>query len=186
MIVIGDGTPDDHVMAMVCYHVNGRDLAWIVKPEEKTGLASLELVTLYVEQFKQRTKAYLFLVDQEELSIEDLFGEAERRLTGAGVELVNVEHRENRIAFYRCRRGPNPFGLILVVNGLDEILSTRHTVEDHLAAAGGLDASGDSKDSWLKLDRTQQERVYHTLLSHENARRALPQHFLACDLLQKI
>lgn len=185
MVVLGDGSPDDNIMAIVCYHMNGRDIAWIIKPE-KTGLNSLELVSFYTQRFTHKIKTYLFLIDQEKLSIDEFFKKAEKIFRDHGLELATTERREKRVAFYDCKLGPTSFRLILVINGRDDIQSTRHSVEDHLIAAGGFDVKEDSKDSWDKISKKEQDGVYQTLkTSPEVAWRTLPQHFLAIELLHK-
>jgi len=185
MIVLGDGTPDDNVVAIICHHLNGRDVSWIVKPEE-TGLSALKFLKLYVQQFGSKIKTYMFVVDQEELELEELFAEAEKRLKGVGVNLVASERKEKRLHVYTCRIGAVDFGLILVVSGLADIKSSRHSIEDHLVVAGGVDINGDSKVSWMRLDKNQKERVFEILKgSSETVRTVLPQHLLACELLKK-
>ena len=47
LILVGDGTPDNYVLAILAYHLNGRKVVGIAKHEEMRGLSVLRDVRTY-------------------------------------------------------------------------------------------------------------------------------------------
>jgi len=182
MIVVGDGTPDYEVLAVVCHHMDGEHSAYLVKPE-KTGLGAVDSLKLYAETFKD-IAAFLFLIDQEYDELEELFAKVEQKSREVGMELSAVNRVARRVGVSECRLGGRSFALVVAVNGLDHIQSHRHTIEDHLVAAAGLAVDRDPKSIWMSLSSEEHRRVFEGLIkSPQHANNHLPQQFQALQLL---
>ena len=76
LILVGDGTPDNYVLAILAYHLNGRKVVGIAKHEEMRGLSVLRDVRTYVEAAK-RLRTLLLLVDRDETTLEAIADRAE-------------------------------------------------------------------------------------------------------------
>ncbi len=179
LIVLGDGTPDDIGAAIACHHLNGEKTAGIVKPE-KTGLAALESINSYLQQ---PVRKILFLVDQDAQQLDLLFTQAERKLRDKGIH-ADLKDKDNRLRSYECKSGSKKFKLIIVVNGVEEVTSGKHTIEDHFIA-GRIKVKGDSKTTWQSLNENQRNEIFKELVEDQNkAKNALPQQFSGCRKLK--
>jgi hypothetical protein len=78
-IILGDGTPDDIVVAIVCYHLNGDKIAGLIKPERITGPSVVELIPK--TYLKMKIGKFAVVVDQEldYPTVEKLFMNVEKR-----------------------------------------------------------------------------------------------------------
>lgn len=151
LVIVADGTPDDVVVALISYHLDGKKTIGIVKSKE--GLpGALESIPTYLKSNIKRMIA--IIVDQEDKKLKDVFDDAEWGLKAHGVS-ISVEVNEDRFRIYDCRHGNEGFKLVLVVNGLDEVKTAKHSIEDHLVkAAEGLINFGQfetSKDAWKSV-----------------------------------
>ncbi|MGB9760511.1 MAG: hypothetical protein ACP5LN_07365 [Thermoproteota archaeon] len=167
IVVIADGTPDDIVFSIVRYHMNGRKVVGVVKPHERTGLSAVYEVPTCL---KMKICNVLLLIDQEEMNLENIFFELSKRLKKCGIEIKKEDKSiERRIGVYEGIHGQKRFNLIVVVNGLEEIKTKRHSIEDHLIKVaktvnlGNLEEFNNSKDAWESLKEDDRLRIYEFL-----------------------
>jgi hypothetical protein len=182
-IILGDGTPDDVVVAIVCYHLNGDKIAGLIKPEGVTGPSVVELIPK--TYLKMKVGKFAVVVDQEVdyPTVEKLVKDVEKRLKSHHVELEILESYE-RLRVYRCKSGGREFELVLIVNGLDEVPVKVHQIEDHLIRAAndiGLDVDitkiDNSKVKWLKIDKRHKNEVFRKLVDDRKLTfKLFPQH----------
>ena len=157
IVILADGTPDDYVVAVISYSLNGRKSVGIVKPEEKR----LDIFSNLPVYLKYKVDKIAVLIDQEEEDLASVFNEIEKRMSETGTVIRDVA-REGRLRVYRCEHGVKKFQLISIVNGLDEYSFKRHTIEDHLLKAaeellGVKISSEDPKEGWKELKNRQYE-----------------------------
>jgi len=159
LVVLANGTPDDQVLGVLCHHLDGDGAVGVVKPTEKTHLSVLYELKTYLNL---KISKIVFLADQEELSIDDLFARAENVIRETG---INFEVREelDRARTYQCCLASKEFGIAVVLSGLSEVCTNKHTIEDHLAKAAGIEVTGNSKDSWNRLSDEEREDVFRKL-----------------------
>jgi len=190
-IVIGDGTPEDEILALIAYHLNSvGKVIGIAKPEF-VGIKVFELIPTYLVQ---KVGSILVLIDQEDYDVEVLIKEVEERLRGHGIA---IESRGNkgRLVVYDCERGGRRFRLIVVINGLDEIPFERHMVEDHLLKAAKIllgeqigdvfSKSRDAKEAWKKLYQYRED-IYRKLRNDKKLLETVfPQQVRAMRILEE-
>ncbi|MEM4207749.1 MAG: hypothetical protein QXW96_03900 [Candidatus Nitrosocaldus sp.] len=192
MIVIGDGTPDDIVVAILCHNFSCEDIVYVTKPEDK-GIEALSAIRTYVEMFRQQILCYILIIDQEDLKMRELSEYIVRKLNRLGITKEAIKE-EKRLFHYSCNVGNKKFQLILVINGLDSIQSESHTIEDHLLSIGidnnvintPTTTSINSKLLWNSLGRDKQERILSLCNNKETLRNAFPQHYRAFEILASI
>lgn len=139
LIVLGDGTPDDYAVFLISHHLNGSDTSAIIKPEGKTGTSTFELIRVYLSAYRS-LKGLLFVLDQEEETPDAISSKLERQVKKSKLAFAcRNEPNTEPLRVYDCALGERQLCLILVLNGLPEIPTSKHTVEDHfLKAAAGL------------------------------------------------
>lgn len=185
LIIISDGTPDDYVMSILSYRLNGEEVPGIVKPVKKR-FEVFEAIPTYL---KYQLNRLIVLIDQEGDSLPFIFNEVKRRLREGGMD-VQSSAEEGRLGVYGCKRGISKFELIVIVNGLDEYPFSRHTIEDHLLKAAsallGEDISGftDPKDGWRGL-KDKQYKVFERLMEAEKIEEIFPQHMRGLKRLDR-
>lgn len=129
----------------------------------------------------------MIVMDQEDQSLDSIFEEAQRKLISKGFR-IRDEFGEGRLKVYECEFGGRNVRLILVVNGLDEISTNKHTIEDHLLKAAqtfGIKIDfnfENSKDAWRRL-KNYHEEVFRNL-KERNVRDLFPQQFKGCEYLK--
>jgi hypothetical protein len=131
LIVIGNGTPDDWIVFLIAYHLDGEITNAIVKPDI-TGTSTFNRLRYYLTA-NPALKKLLFIVDEEVSTIDLISKELESRAKKLNIVTGNcvVDH-EGRLKIYDCTIGNHDFKLLLVVNGLSAMASKKHTIEDHL------------------------------------------------------
>ena len=133
-------------------HSNGNRIAGIVKPHGRTRLDVIDVLPTYLTGVSKT----IVLMDQEDQRLKYIFRGAKKRLAKKGFSVEN-EIEEDRLKVYDCKFGGRDVRLILVINGLDEIQTNKHTIEDHLLKAAktfGIEIDFDfenSKDAWKRL-----------------------------------
>lgn len=134
LIVLSNGTPDDLVVFLIAYHLNGEMICAIVKPDV-TGISTFDLLRSYLTANPRLTKV-IFIID-EEVSTTDLISkELESKVKKSNIGSGNcVSDHEGKTRIYDCTIGSRDFKLSLVVNGLSTIPTKKHTIEDHLLQA---------------------------------------------------
>jgi len=159
LVVLANGTPDDKIVGVLSYHLNGDQVVGVVKPTEKTHLSALYELKVYLNLGFNKI---LVLIDQEDLSLSNLFTRAENTLKEIGINLDAIEEKD-RVRVYQCSLANKKFEIIIVVNGLSEVCTDKHSVEDHLTKAAGIKVSRNSKDSWENLSLNIREDVFRKL-----------------------
>jgi len=186
LIVLCNGTPDDRVLGVLAYHLNGNNIVGITKPIE-TRLGALGLLASFLNYSTPlRFKKFLFLIDQETDLPDDLFINAETIMENSGITFI-VDESFDRGRSYNCSvTGGREFEVVVVVNGLDDIPTTNHCIEDHLAKAKGLRVRGKSKDAWAALSSEEQRLVFRNLKgSVQTVEQLFPQQVHGCRILER-
>jgi len=182
LIIVANGTPDDIALSIICYHSNGDKVVGIVKPSG-TRLSVIDVLPMY-----SRINKIMIIMDQEDQSLDSIFEEAQRKLTSKGFRITN-KIDEGRLRIYECEFGGRSIRLILVVNGLDEIQTSKHTIEDHLLKAAqifGIEIDfnfKNSKDAWRRL-KSYHEEIFRNL-KERSIIDVFPQQFKGCEYLKK-
>jgi len=197
MILVTDGTPDDIVAAILAKHLDGETIVAIAKTR-RTRVEALSVIPTYLTQIRgARIENLVALMDQEDEELNDIYESTSATLEGHGITIESQERMDERLGKYRCSHGGREFTLILIVNGLNAIKSSKHTIEDHLlyAAARLLrleelrkmieEGVDDPKDLW----RTQKDRwesVYQGICdaSIDDVREVFPQHIAGLKLIK--
>jgi hypothetical protein len=172
IIIIGNGSPDAEVVCLIAHHLNGSKTVGITKPRDRTGLGVIQSIPTYLKT--QRITKILILLDQEEYPTERIFKETEKTLTNEGLS-VGIEREKKRLKIYKWDLQNRDFTLIIAINGLDEIASKRHCIEDHLVKTShrilGIPLSPkdlDSKMIWETKLRDRQDQVFNKLKEERN------------------
>jgi hypothetical protein len=195
IIVLCEGTPDNIAVALVSHHVNGSETVVVTKPDGKTNTATFELMRLYIEKNKS-LKGLLFILDQEENSVQSISREFEKQINKTGSEIQSSRKEINkRLQVYTAIYGARKLNLILVINGHPDIISRKHTIEDHFikvaAKLGRIDLPeklDDPKDYWQKIiDTPSQERVFQSLPNNEElVEECFPQQTKGLQILKSL
>jgi len=156
LVVLADGTPDDQMVGVLSYHLNGNQVVGVVKPTERTHLSVLYELKVYLNLGINKV---MVLIDQEDLPLSNLFGQAEDIMKEIGIKLDTKEEKD-RVGVYQCSLASKKFEIIIVVNGLSEVCTDKHSIEDHLTKAAGIEVKGNSKDSWETLKSKHEEEVF--------------------------
>jgi len=186
LIVLCNGTPDDRVLGVLAYHLNGSTVVGIAKPNEKRLGAISQLTTFLNSSAPLRFKKFMFLIDQETDLLDRLFINAEAIMKNSGIT-ISVAEPFDRGKSYDCSViGGREFEVVIVVNGLDDVLTTNHCIEDHLAKAKGLRVRGKSKDAWTALSSEEQRLVFRDLKgSIRTLEQLFPQQVHGCRILER-
>lgn len=170
IIVVANGSPDDIVLCILTYCMNGGKVVGITKPEGRTRFGTFEILK---DLLLPKINKILIVLDQEEQKLEFIFQEVERKLQEIGVraELLN-DCNNMRVCAYRCELGHRQFELIIVINGIDNISTRYHTIEDHLVMISeiSMKEGETSKDAWkrIKNSLSAQLEVFRTILNFRN------------------
>ena len=182
IIVIGNGTPDDVAICLISYHLNGRRIIFGVVKPPKTRISVLEYLKYYIK-FADKI---LIVIDQEDDNIADIFEKIEDKLNSMGFKVKKSRNsEENRLMIYECEFGKREVMIVIVVNGLDEIETNKHTIEDHFikgAKIFGIKVGkfSNSKDAWKRLKDDEKVKVYKGLKENRKIiEDVFPQHFKA-------
>ena len=65
LLLVGNGTPDNYVLCILAYHLDGRKIVGFAKHEELRHLAVLNDIKTYVEASEKLVNLLLF-VDREQ------------------------------------------------------------------------------------------------------------------------
>lgn len=183
IIVLGDGSPEDKVLGVISYHLNGNSVIGIAKPIE-THLAVLDQLKTYVEE--SNAERILIVIDQDNWTLDDIFSAAERRIHGIGIDTLPQEINEPKVRQYQCTLGYRSFGVIIVVSGLDDFNTTQHMIEDHLLRLAGFDEAENPKQSWREqLDEDERENIFKLFLDKDVVEVTFPQHVSGCGCFEQ-
>ncbi len=176
LIVLGDGNEDARVVALLCHHLRdcGKKAVGVIKPQSKRYGAIADL-----RNYLPRLRKVALILDQENDTLEDLYEEVEKKLNQAGIRLErDMELQARRVRGYLCSLGDHEFRLVVVVNGLDDVRSPSHKIEDHLVRLAGIDEEGDSKDVWSRTDESSKLEVFRRIYEDRKAaEEVFSQHF---------
>ena len=206
LIILGDGTPDDYVIALVAWACDGERIAFITRPSE-TGLTStIRLLKSVYLPMSPGIRCVVLVIDRDKRDLSNITEEAERALKQYGFrisgkrELVGGWLKE-----FSCVWRPGArINILVLVSGLakDERYS-RDTVEVHLLEAAehelGQEALSDllskaadegdelnrtdPKKAWGLLNREEQWRVFALLRSRPELLKSLfKQHRKALEI----
>jgi len=192
IVVIGNGTPDDVIFSIVAHDQNGKKVVGIVKPE-KIWLDVIDFIPVYL---RGNVRNILILIDQEDKNLALLYDEIKERITGIGIQ-ASEENVDKRVRVFNCTHGAKKFRLIFVINGLDDIPTKKHTIEDHLVKAASIfenssilleleKAGKTSKEVWRSLEKDIREKILRQLTQQRKKMRKLfSQQILGCKYLEK-
>ena len=181
-IAITNGTPDDIMTYLLCANLNGEQVTSIFKPEEGTRYGSINGL---FDIIGPNVNTLLIVMDQENEPLEIITQHIERILTENGCEISR--ENKDKILTYNCTKGPISFRLIAVINGLNQIITEKHCIEDHLIYAGNIRCDGDSKRTWMHLTQTQRDEVIASIVkaSRRKIMELFPQQFEAIGLFKE-
>ena len=188
IVVIADGTPDDIAFSIIAYLLNGDKIAGIVKPKEEKRVDCVGLIPTYL---KGNIRKILILLDQEDDTLDTIYERIQKslkKLAKCEIKIIDKED-EKRQKVYKCKYGSKEFELILVINGLDDIHTDKHTIEDHLLKAAemlsiGINDLGDSKEAWKSIEYHHEE-VFKGLKEKRNiVESVFPQQIRGCKYLK--
>ncbi|MEA2032327.1 MAG: hypothetical protein U9N41_01945 [Euryarchaeota archaeon] len=192
IVVIGDGTPDDIAFSLIAYHLNGDEIAGIVKPPGRTGLGVSDLIPTYL---KGKVRKIMVLMDQEDEPLNTICERTQnslKKLAKCKIKIIDEEGKsEKRQKVYKCKYGGKEFELILVINGLDEIHTDKHTIEDHLLKVAEMlsikvEDFETSKEAWKSIERRHVE-IFKGLKEKRNiVGSVFPQQIKGCEYLKSI
>jgi hypothetical protein len=182
LIVLGNGSPEDKVLGILSFHLNGVNIVGMVKPTQ-SHLGALDQLKTYVEL---KFEKIMFIIDQDDLTLNFLFDEAVKRLQAIGISTRQQETSEelDRVRAYQCSFSNKTFDIVIVASGLEESRTRKHTIEDHLLCAAGIDNVENSKDSWTCLNSDDQEDVLELFKDRDLVEVLFPQHIYGCKFLE--
>jgi hypothetical protein len=183
LIVLGDGSPEDEIVGILTWHQRANPkTAGVVKPE-KHHTDSFCTIRAYLESLKAR--CFLFIIDQDNVPLDDLFERIEIVFHEQGITLTS-SHRiaaDARLKVYECAFASRQFRVIAVISGLADFEAPAHEIEDHLLKLAGIDAAQDAKKSWNQLGKERREAILRSLKDEKVLQAAFPQHFIAFSML---
>jgi len=181
LILICNGTPDDMVLGILSYHIDGDKVVGVVKPEKKRHLGALDQLKTYLSPKIQK---FMIIIDQEDLTLDKLFDETLNRMERIGINVSNIEEMD-RLKVFQSSLAGKRFEVIIVVNGLEEVCTKNHTIEDHLTKAAGIDVTENSKQSWNSLSQNERKDIFRGLKGKTKVIEELfPQQVSGCKRLK--
>ncbi len=193
LVVFLDGSEDIRAVVLFLHKMDGKHTAGILKPESLgPDNVGKNLSTYLQAGFKQT--AYLVILDQETLELEELWSRIENSLAKHGIK-HSIERSDGRWRLYTCSHGGRMLWVGVVVNGLGQ-QSGKHTIEDHLVElavveklANESSTVNDSKNKWLEISKDEKIRreVYKRILYSEYVTRVFEQHVSVIkELIEKV
>ncbi len=188
LVVIGDGTPDDIAFSIIAFHSEADKIVGIVKPEIR-GFGVIDLIPRYLEG---NIRKILVLLDQDDYTLSTFYEKLQKSLqkvVTSELEIID-EDCEKRVRVYNGKYGGKEFELILVINGLDEILTDQHTIEDHLLKAVemlSIDVGNfeNSQKAWQSITPERQLKIFKDLKTKGKLVGTIfPQQVKGCDYLK--
>ena len=189
LVVIGDGTPDDIVFSIIAFHSEADKIVGIVKPQGIRGFGVIDLIPTYL---KGNIHKILVLLDQDDYTLSTFYEKLQKSLQKVVTSELKIidEDCEKRVRVYNGKYGGKEFELILVINGLDEILTDQHTIEDHLLKAAemlSIDVGNfeNSKKAWQSVTIERQLKIFKDLKTKgKRLERIFPQQVKGCESLK--
>jgi len=187
LVVIGDGTPDDIAFSIIAFHSEVDKIVGIVKPGSR-GFGVIDLIPRYL---KRNIRKILVLLDQDDYTLSTFHGKLQKSLKKVVTSEIKIidEDSEKRVRVYNGKYGGKEFKLILVINGLDEIRTDQHTIEDHLLKAAemlSIDVENfkNSKKAWQSITPELQLKIFNDLKTKGKRLGSIfPQQVKGCEYL---
>ena len=181
LVVLGNGTPDDKVLGVLSYHLDGEKIIGVVKPGERTKEGVLLDLRKYIGLRK-----IMILIDQDDRPLSKIYEQVIRIMQKIGMAANEEPSNLERFRIYHCHFSGKEFEIIIVINGLDEIHTAKHTIEDHLVKAAGIEISCSSKEAWNRLSKNEQENIFRRLKGDRRRIESLfPQQVAGCKRLKE-
>lgn len=184
LIVLGDSSPEDEIVGIMSYHLNGRRTVGILKPEETAGMPALDYIREYTTG---NVRKILFIMDQDGNSLDRFFELVEERLGRIGrVQPIENHDDDERVKLYTCHMSHRSVDIIVVASGSEDLDTPSHEIEDHLLLIAGIDGRiDDSKDQWRSLDESEREDVMRLLKDRDLFEITFHQHICGCSYLEE-
>jgi hypothetical protein len=183
LIVLGNGREDYVVVPLICYHLNGKKTTAIVKPTY-TRYGAIPTLKTIVKNYK----TIAFILDQESDDLSTLYDKIKEKLIEIGVQYEIIDKSvRGRLIHYECSLLDHWFKFVVIINGLDDVVSPSHKIEDHLvrlARLTDITVQGDSKDAWNDLSEEERLEVFRSIYSGGRVvKEVFKQHFEGLGLL---
>jgi hypothetical protein len=190
LVVLGDGTPDDYAVFISSHHLNGTENVGIIKPTI-TGTSIFDLMRPY--HLSNPLNTILFALDQESLPVKSICQSFESKAKKANLTFscADVLH-DGRLCIYQCTIASKPFRVIIMVNGLSDMISNIHCIEDHFLKAASIlglfempKVMFESKNTWHILTSEIREEIFSKLASSKTlTEKVFPQQIEGLNLLK--
>jgi hypothetical protein len=107
------------------------------------------------------------------------------KLNEIGIKCEEIENSVGgRVILYECNLGDYRFRFVVVVNGVEDVGSYSHKIEDHLVRLAGVTVQNDSKDTWNELSEEERLEVFRRIRDDKSvAEKVFKQHFAGLRLL---
>lgn len=165
------------------------EVAVVEPPGKQTRYGAVEHLSFLLQMIEAGLiKSVLFVIDQEDEALYDVYSRLEEALKSHGFAVDEYkEYCKGRLRAYEVERdGYGKIRLIACVNGLDEVSSARHSIEDHLMLA--LELTGENGktskellDKALGKDRKIEDQAFRKIMG--DPERFCPQQIQALKLL---
>lgn len=179
LIVLGNGSPEDEIIGIMSYHLDGRRTVGIVK-SQSPGIASLDHIRDYMFENVQRI---LFIIDQDDNNLSQFFASVSERI-GIAVPIEDQEGN-GRVKIYHYSLSQRIVEIIVVASGSDDLDTSHHEIEDHLLVLAGEGPSvSDPKRHWRRLDQDVRQDVFRLLKDRDLFEVVFHQHVCGCRYLE--
>ncbi len=193
LIILADGYRDDIAVGILSKHLDGKKLVGLVK-SERTRISSIKNIPVYLSHLskKQPLKNLVFIMDQENDTLEKIHSEIEKEINRVCNKQTKKVEKAERYFIYDCSLGRRKIKLVFIINGVDAIDTEKHSIEDHLLMAAEKLRISDinylktSKETWIKLEKeSKSEKVYKKLLLDKKlAEEVFNQHFKGLKFIE--
>jgi len=188
LVVIGDGTPDDIVFSIIAFHSEADKIVGIFKPKIR-GFGVIDLIPTYL---KENIHKILVLLDQDDYTLSTFHEKLQKSLQKVATSELKIidEDCGKRLRVYSGKYGSKEFELILDINGLDEIPTDQHTIEDHLLKAAKMlsidvDNFENSKKAWQSITPERQLKIFKDLKTKRKLVGTIfPQQVKGCEYIK--
>jgi hypothetical protein len=180
LIVLGDGTPDDQVVALLASKLNGKAVAGIVKPKY-TGVGTIQALPQYTN-----FRRVAFIVDQEDKELDKLYKEVESSLMQNGFSVDSKQIIHKRVIHIRSTRGPTSIQIYVSFNGTDNTSYRKNTIENHfIPYINTLHNYTEAKDEWNTLREELRLEILRKIYAEGDLSQVFPQQLLTLAKLEE-
>jgi len=188
LVVLSDGLFDDIASSLIAYYLNGDKIAGIVK-SKRTRFGAIDLLPTYL---KGAIRKIVFLIDQEDDSLNTIYKNIQRRLEKLATGEIDIVGEENeKVKVYKGKYGSREFELTLIVNGLADIQTDKHSTEDHFLKAAEMISIEvgefeNSKKAWESITHDERLKIFKELKANRELMEGVfPQQVQGCNYLMK-